>query len=164
MSGRRLRLRPALAAALFLVAVAGCGDADGEKGRPMPRDLEEARASLRAAFDDTRRLLAPAVFTQDDPEEIDSRGPCDLPGGGEGESVLPPPLIADPTGEPRELIAKVAARWRAKGYTVQERSFSEMLEVAATTTDGGAIIFGIGERAQGRMTLHGETACVPKRS
>jgi glycosyltransferase involved in cell wall biosynthesis len=118
-----------------------------------------AYASLRAAIADTERALAPARWrSRTDSHWHDVE--CDLPDGRIGWSATSDIRSAEPTDEPRKLVAKVRALWEAKGYRVGGNPDAQMIDLVAATPDGATIIFGLLADGTGRMTLDGAARCV----
>jgi hypothetical protein len=127
-----------------------------------PASIEAAKASLQQAIDSTIQLLQPARLTID--IERTAVGPCDLPGGGEGRSALLPTWVADADGNQADsLTERVADHWRAQGYQVKTVGQGELASIAGTLPDGGSIAFGPPVAPINKMTLDGETGCVPSR-
>ena len=116
MTGRTQAGTALTFAVLLAVTLGGCTMPDDRPDpQPGPVSVEAAKASMQAAFDDTIAFLRPANFVLD--PTPNSEGPCDLPDGREGTSVLFRGWVADgPPGDVSTLADKVAGRWRAKGY------------------------------------------------
>jgi hypothetical protein len=152
---------PVAVVLLAALALGGCSMPDEPAPTVQPpASIEAAKASLQQAIDSTIELLQPARFTID--IERTAVGPCDLPGGGEGRSALLPTWVADADGnQAQALTRRVTDHWRANGYQVKTVGQGHLASIVGTLPDGGSIAFGPPVTPHNKMTLDGETGCVP---